>query len=174
MVRNLDPILAHVLSSSTSRICGFLPRHMFTSCSFVGGVICDGASVWMLGLLRGRLYGMLLMWSAWKGSMPVVCPTGYTMCRGSFRGSTSGILGPGWANMAEDEPAESAGDPFWLYAIDSLSSSLSAWTSGDTPLRISLARRNSGAGSSPPSGKKPIPPVWKFWPVWPEWLDWAE
>jgi hypothetical protein len=77
--------------------------------------------------------------------------------------------------MTDEEPAESAGDPFWLYAMDSLSSSRSAWTSGDTPLRISRARRNSGAGSSAPSGRKPMAPAWKFWPVWPEWLlDWAE
>ena len=72
LVRNFDPILAHVLSSSTSRMWGFFPRHIEPPCSLSGGVTCDGASAWMLGLLSGRLYGMLWMWSAWNGSMPVV------------------------------------------------------------------------------------------------------
>ncbi len=55
LVKNLDPIRAHVLSSSTNKICGFLPRHMDPSGSFSGGVTCNGASDWIFGLLSGRL-----------------------------------------------------------------------------------------------------------------------
>jgi len=53
--RNLDPILAQVLSSSTRRTRGFFPPHSEPVWSFKGGDACDGASAITLGLLSGRL-----------------------------------------------------------------------------------------------------------------------
>ena len=53
--KNFDPILAQVLSSSTSRILGFLAPHNDPPGSLGGGVIWGGASAMALGLLSGRL-----------------------------------------------------------------------------------------------------------------------
>ena len=53
-LRNLAPILAQILSSSTSRTLGGLSPHGEPPASLGGGVSCAGSAM-ALGLLGGRV-----------------------------------------------------------------------------------------------------------------------
>lgn len=84
LARNLLPILEQILSSSTSRILGFLAPHGDVAPGAPPGGLMVGTAVGgtVSGAVArafwdsGRLYGMLAMCSAAKGSIPISCPTG--------------------------------------------------------------------------------------------------